>query len=134
MKKASTSRVSEDVFFCCFSFSFLAVLGHCCCPRAFSGCPEQGLLSLCSEPASLVAEALGYPGFSSYGARAQLPFGMWDLPGAGKEPVSPVLAGGLPTPQSEKSQKILAYGSTALSLGIQGLPHPHGLSLATPGP
>ena len=34
---------------------------------------------------------------SSCSARAQLLRGMWDLPGPGLEPVSPALAGGLPT-------------------------------------
>ena len=34
---------------------------------------------------------------SSCGARAQLLRGMWDLPGPGIEPMSPALAGGLPT-------------------------------------
>ena len=32
-------------------------------------------------------------GFSSCGAWAELPHGMWDLPGSGIEPVSPALAG-----------------------------------------
>ena len=34
---------------------------------------------------------------SSCGTRAQLLHGMWDLPGPGLEPMSPALAGGLPT-------------------------------------
>ena len=34
---------------------------------------------------------------SSCGARAQLCRGMWDPPGPGPEPMSPALAGGLPT-------------------------------------
>ena len=37
-------------------YSVLAVLGLCCCTRAFSSCSEQGLLSSCSAQASLVAE------------------------------------------------------------------------------
>ena len=53
------------------------------------------------------ARALGYPGFRSCGpqalehrlrsrgAWASLPRGMWGLPGAGIEPVSPALPGGL---------------------------------------
>ena len=40
----------------------------------------------------VVAHELG-----SCGARAQVPHGMWDLPGPGLEPASPALAGGLPT-------------------------------------
>ena len=35
-------------------------------------------------------------GFSSWGSRAQLPHGMWDLPGSGLKPVSPALAGRFP--------------------------------------
>ena len=34
---------------------------------------------------------------SSCSTQAQLLYGMWDLPGPGLEPVSPVLAGGFPT-------------------------------------
>ena len=34
---------------------------------------------------------------SSCGARVQPLYSMWDLPGPGLEPVSPALAGGLPT-------------------------------------
>ena len=36
-------------------------------------------------------------GLSSCGARAQLLYGMWDLPGPGIEHMSPALAGRLPT-------------------------------------
>ena len=36
-------------------------------------------------------------GFSSCGARAQLPQGLWDLPGPRVEPVFPALAGGFST-------------------------------------
>ena len=36
-------------------------------------------------------------GFSSCGTQAQPLRGMWDPPGPGLEPVSPALAGGLPT-------------------------------------
>ena len=44
-------------------------------------------------------------GLSSCGARAQLPGGMWDLPGPGLEPASPASAGGfLTTAPPGKSQ------------------------------
>ena len=51
------------------------------------------------EEASLGARSTGSwcPGFSSCGAQAKLPCGMWDLPGPGVEPMSPVLAGGFLT-------------------------------------
>ena len=49
------------VFFVVFFFVFLAVLGLCCCVRAFSSCSEWGLLlvvvrALLNVVASLVAE------------------------------------------------------------------------------
>ena len=48
------------LYFCYFSL-FLAVLGLCCCARAFSSCSRQGLLfvavhGLLIAVASLVAE------------------------------------------------------------------------------
>ena len=47
-----------------FIYLFLAVLGLCCCTRAFSSCSERGLLfvavrRLLTVVASLVARALG---------------------------------------------------------------------------
>ena len=42
-------------------------------------------------------KALECAGFSSCGTRAQMLLGMWDLPGPGLEPMSPVLAGGFLT-------------------------------------
>ena len=49
------------LFFFNFIYLFLAVLGLCCCTRAFSSCGEQGLLfvvvsGLLIAVASLVAE------------------------------------------------------------------------------
>ena len=96
-------------------FSFLAAFGLCCCARAFFSCSGQGPLfvavhGLLIAVASLVAEhglqacSLSSCGsqapecrLSSRGARASLLCGMWDLPGPGLEPVSPVLAGGFLT-------------------------------------
>ena len=46
-------------------------------------------------------------GFSSYSTQAQLPFGLWDLPRLGIQPVSPALAGGfLTTGPPGKSRKL----------------------------
>ena len=66
----------------------------------FSSCGVQGLLSSCSTWAPHCSGfsccriwALGCSGFSSCSAQVQLPCGMWDLPGSGIEPMSPVLAG-----------------------------------------
>ena len=88
-----------------FVCSFLAAVGLCCCVWAFSGCGKQGLLFVATlaaftEVASLVAraQALGCVGFSSCGTLAQLPCGMWDLPGPRVEPVTPALEGEFLTP------------------------------------
>ena len=52
-------------------------------------------------------------GLSSFGARAQLLRSMWDLPGPGLEPMSPVLAGGFLTtvPRGKPSVSPLANAS-----------------------
>ena len=78
---------------------FLAVLGLRFCARAFSSCGERGPLFIVvrgplTVAASLVVEhRLQMRRLSNCGSRAQLLRGMWDLPGPGLEPVSPVLAG-----------------------------------------
>ena len=43
------------------------------------------------------APALGHSGFSGCGTQAELPRGIWDLPGSGIKPTSPALAGGFST-------------------------------------
>ena len=101
----------------------MAVLGFCCCTQAFTSCGEWGLLflavrrfliamaSLCCRAWALgtrasvvVARGLSSCGsqalehrISSCGARVYLLRSMWDLPGPGIEPVSPVLADGFLT-------------------------------------
>ena len=50
-----------------------------------SSCPS---FSCCRAP------DLGHSGFSGCGTQAELPRGMWDLPGSGIKPMSPALAGG----------------------------------------
>ena len=86
-----------------FIYLFLAVLGLCFCVRAFSSCGKRGPLFIAVHgpltiAASLVAEhRLQTRRLSSCGSRAQLLRGMWDLPRPGLEPVSPALAGRLPT-------------------------------------
>ena len=88
-----------------FIYSFLAAVGFCWFARAFSSCGNQGLLSSCHAFASpwggfsycrapgsrheVAAQRLG-----SWGSRAKLLQGMWNLPGPGIKPVSPALAGG----------------------------------------
>ena len=86
-----------------FLILFMAVLGLRFCARAFSSCGKWGplFIAVCRPltiAASLVAEhRLQTRRLSSCGSRAQLPRGMWDLPGPGIEPVSPALAGGFLT-------------------------------------
>ena len=81
----------------------MAVLGLHFCVRAFSSCGKRGPLFITvrehlTVAASLVAEhRLQTRRLSNCGSRAQLLRGMWDLPGPGLEPVSPALAGRLPT-------------------------------------
>ena len=81
----------------------MAVLGLCFCARAFSSCGERGPLLIAARgpltvAASLVAEhRLQTHRLSNRGSWAQSLRGMWDLPGPGLEPVSPALAGRLPT-------------------------------------
>ena len=73
------------------------------CARAFPSCGKRGPLFIAVRgpliiAASLVAEhRLQTRRLSSCGSRAQLLRGMWDLPRPGLEPVSPTLAGRLPT-------------------------------------
>ena len=77
----------------------MAVLGLRFCARAFSSCGKRGSLFIAVHGpltivASLVAEhRLQMRKLSSWGSRAQLLRGMWDLPRPGLEPVSPALAG-----------------------------------------
>ena len=81
----------------------MAVLGLRFCVRAFSSCGKWGpLLVTVREPltitASPVAEhRLQTRRLSNRGSRAQSLHGMWDLPRPGLKPVSPALAGRLPT-------------------------------------
>ena len=81
----------------------MAVLGLRFCARAFSSCGKWGPLFIAVRgpltiAASLVEEhRLQTCRLSSCGSRAQLLRGMWDPPRPGLEPVSPALAGGLPT-------------------------------------
>ena len=81
----------------------MAVLGLRFYARAFSSCGERGPLFIAvrgplTVAASLVAEhRLQTHRLSNCGSRAQSLRGMWDPPRPGREPVSPALAGRLPT-------------------------------------
>ena len=82
---------------------FMAVLGLGFCSRAFSSCGKWGPLLIAVRgpliiAASLVVEhRLQTRRLSNCGSRAQPLRGMRDPPRPGLEPVSPALAGRLPT-------------------------------------
>ena len=81
----------------------MAVLGLRFCARALSSRGKRGPLSITARgpltiPVSPVAEhRLQTRRPSNCGSRAQLLRGTWDPPRPGPEPVSPALAGRLPT-------------------------------------
>ena len=80
----------------------MAVLDLRFCARAFSSCGKRGPLFIVVRGpltivASLVEHRLQTRRLSNCGSRAQPLRGMWDLPRPGHEPVSPALAGRLPT-------------------------------------
>ena len=99
--------------FILFIYLFLAVLGLRFCARAFSSCGEREPLFIAVRgpltiAASLVAEhRLQMRRLSSCGSRAQLLWGMWDLPRPGLEPVSPALAGRFSTTAPPRKPCIL---------------------------
>ena len=73
--------------------------------RASSSCGEQGLLFVVAWGRLFVGAPLGvepgsgawtqWSGGSVVGGQAQLPWGLWNLPGPGMEPMSPGLARGI---------------------------------------
>ena len=99
----------------------MAVLGLRFCARAFSSCGKWGPLFIAVRgpltiAASLVAEhRLQTRRLSNCGSRAQPLRGMWDPPGPGLEPMSPALAGGLPTtaPPGKPLSIVLTLHNTA---------------------
>ena len=98
-----------------FIYLFLAVLGPCFCARAFSSCGKRGPpliavrrpLTVAASPAA--EHRLQTRRLSSCGSRAQLLRGMWDPPRPGLEPVSPALAGRLPTTAHQGSPRMYAF-------------------------
>ena len=81
----------------------MAVLGLRLCTGAFSSCGKwgplliavRGPLTIAASP--VVEHRLQTRRLSNCGSRAQLLCSMWDPPRPGPEPVSPALAGRLPT-------------------------------------
>ena len=95
----------------------IAMLGLRFCARASPSCGKQGPLFIAVRgPLTIVASPvaehrLQTRRLSSCGSRAQLLRGMWDPPRPGPEPVSPALAGRLPTTAPPgKPYFILFYG------------------------
>ena len=115
-------NISNTIFFLIFNLLFLAVLGPRLCARAFSSCGEWGPLFIAAHrpltiAASLVAEhRLQTRRLSSCGSRIQLLSGMWDLPRPGLEPVSPALAGRLPTTAPPGKPRILFFYSFIIGI------------------
>ena len=68
-----------------------------CWARAVSGRGEQGHSPVAVGKRLMEGASLVEHGLSSHHPRAQLPRNMWTLPGPGIEPVSPALAGELPS-------------------------------------
>ena len=64
----------------------MPVLGLCCCPKAFSGCSEQGLLSSCGARASHCSGSL------CCGLSCPVACGVL-VPRPGIKPVSPAVEG-----------------------------------------
>ena len=79
-----------------YLFIYLAVLGLHCCACAFSSCGKRRLLS---SGGAWASHCSGFPYCRAcvLGAGALLPLGIWNLPGPGIKPMSPVLAGGFLT-------------------------------------
>ena len=81
----------------------MAVLGLRFCARAFSNCGKWGPLFITVRgPLTIAASPVTEPRLqtrrlSNCGSQAQSLRSMWDPPRPGPEPVSPALAGRLPT-------------------------------------
>ena len=99
------------------------MLGLRFCARAFSSCGKRGplFIAVCGPltiTASPVAEhRLQTRRLSSRGSRAQPLRGTRDLPRPGLEPVSPALAGRLPTtaPPGKPALKVLKQNGYAIT-------------------
>ena len=105
----------------------MAALGLRFCAKAFSSCGKRGPLFITVHgpltiAASLVAEhRLQTRRLSNCGSRAQLLRDMWDPPGPGLEPVSPALAGRLPTTAPPGKPHLFFKGPRSISLSISSI-------------
>ena len=118
---------------------YLAALGLCCWVQAFSSRSEWGVGRWGGSYSWL--QCVGFPlrwflllgstgsmahGLSSCGVWAQLPSGMWHLPGLGIKPVSPALAGGFFTTRPPgKSQRPLFLLCVFISFPLVNIFHFH---------
>ena len=84
-------RASHCGGFSCCGAQALGTRTSVVVARGLSSCSAQALG--CVGLGSCGSRALEHR-LSSWGAQAQLLHSMWDLPGPGREPVSPALAGG----------------------------------------
>ena len=98
----------------------MAVLGLRFCARASSSCGKWGpLLITVRRPLTIAASPaaehkLQTCRLSHCGSRAQLLRGTWDPPRPGPEPVSPALAGRLPTTAPPGKPLIVIFNSSCV--------------------
>ena len=102
----------------------MAVLDLRFCARALSSCSNRGPLFIAVRgpltiTASLVAEhRLQTRRLSICGSRAHPLRGMWDLPRPGLEPVSPALAGRLPTTAPPGKPQVFCFCCCCFSVSF----------------
>ena len=115
------------IFYLFIYLLILAALGPHCCLRAFSRCGKQGPLSSCGSRPSHCGGFSCYVAWSlehrlgSCGSRAWLPSGMWDLPRAGTQPVSPTLAGRFLITGPLGKSKAPSFNTIIWASGLQNL-------------
>lgn len=91
---SETSVWSKRAFFFFFFNCLMPALGLHCCSWTFSSFGQgQTLFAVVQGPLAVGASLVGEHGLSSWGPRAWLLPGMWNLPQWGIAPVSPALAG-----------------------------------------
>ena len=76
------------------NYLFLAVLGLCCCPWAFSNCSERSCSLVALHGLLIVVASLAAEHRLSSCVWVLVAWGMWGLPWSGIKPMSPALAGG----------------------------------------
>ena len=125
--KSAYCETDPSEFFLMMPFFLpLALLGRCCCEGSFlvgesGGCSVAVLMSFLlhwpvvqspgSRRASFGSQGSWAPGsrLRSHGAWAQLPCGVWDLPGSGIEPASSASAGAFFTTEPPGKPSVIAF-------------------------